>query len=206
MTEAEWLACEDPDVMVDFLQSRALLSARKTRLFVVACCRIAWHLLTDRRSQQAVEVAERYADQNATRNELNAAYNLAWLAVQELGTPAAWRAWGSTSFEAWDGWHVGWHHRAADDHELNAQQATILRDISGNSFRRAKCPQRWRTDTALSLARTMYEWRDFGAMPILADALQDAGCDNDNILHHCRDTSATHVRGGWVVDLVLGKK
>jgi hypothetical protein len=52
----------------------------------------------------------------------------------------------------------------------------------------------------------MYESRDFSAMPILADALQDAGCDNDDILSHCRDTSLTHVRGCWVVDLVLGKE
>jgi hypothetical protein len=63
----------------------------------------------------------------------------------------------------------------------------------------------WRTDTAVSLARAMYDARDFSAMPILADALQDAGCDSDAILSHCRDTSLTHVRGCWVTDLVLGK-
>ena len=51
----------------------------------------------------------------------------------------------------------------------------------------------------------MYESRDFGAMPILADALQDAGCDNDDMLNHCRDEQQAHVRGCWVVDLVLGK-
>jgi hypothetical protein len=63
----------------------------------------------------------------------------------------------------------------------------------------------WRTDTALSLARQMYESREFSAMPILADALQDAGCDNDDILSHCRDNNQVHVRGCWVVDLVLEK-
>jgi hypothetical protein len=52
----------------------------------------------------------------------------------------------------------------------------------------------------------MYESRDFGAMPILADALQDAGCDSNDILNHCRDANATHVRGCWVVDFVLGKE
>ena len=55
------------------------------------------------------------------------------------------------------------------------------------------------------LARTMYDSREFSAMPILADALQDAGCDNDDILAHCRDANQVHVRGCWVVDLVLGK-
>ncbi len=63
----------------------------------------------------------------------------------------------------------------------------------------------WRSDTAVSLAKGMYESRDFSAMPILADALQDAGCDNDDILNHCRDEKQVHVRGCWVVDGVLGK-
>jgi len=57
----------------------------------------------------------------------------------------------------------------------------------------------------LTLARQIYESRDFSAMPILADALQDAGCDNEDILSHCRDTNQPHVRGCWVVDLVLEK-
>ena len=50
----------------------------------------------------------------------------------------------------------------------------------------------------------MYETREFGAMPILADALQDAGCDNRGILDHCHEPEP-HVRGCWVVDLLLGK-
>jgi hypothetical protein len=57
----------------------------------------------------------------------------------------------------------------------------------------------------MALAGQMYESRDFANMPILADALEDAGCDNDAVLAHCRDEKATHVRGCWVVDLVLGK-
>ena len=64
----------------------------------------------------------------------------------------------------------------------------------------------WRTSTATALARQMYESRDFGAMPILADALQDAGCDSADVLEHCRDPHATHVRGCWALDLVLGKE
>ncbi|MDY3556283.1 hypothetical protein R5W24_005446 [Gemmata sp. JC717] len=51
----------------------------------------------------------------------------------------------------------------------------------------------------------MYESRDFSAMPILADALQDAGCEDGAVLDHCRDPHGVHVRGCWVVDLVLGK-
>ena len=66
-------------------------------------------------------------------------------------------------------------------------------------------PFDWRTDTALLLAKQMYESRDFSAMPILADALQDAGCDNEDILSHCRG-DGPHVRGCWVIDLLLGKE
>ncbi|MBA4188070.1 MAG: hypothetical protein C0467_08625 [Planctomycetaceae bacterium] len=62
----------------------------------------------------------------------------------------------------------------------------------------------WRTDTVVSLAKHIYESRDFGAMPILADALQDAGCEQADILTHCRG-NGPHVRGCWVVDLVLEK-
>jgi hypothetical protein len=63
----------------------------------------------------------------------------------------------------------------------------------------------WRTSTAVALARQMYDSRDFSAMPILADALQDAGCDSADILDHCRGPGP-HVRGCWVVDLVLGNE
>jgi hypothetical protein len=63
----------------------------------------------------------------------------------------------------------------------------------------------WRTSTAVALAQQMRESGDFGAMPILADALQEAGCDNADILAHCRGPGP-HVRGCWVVDLVLGKE
>jgi hypothetical protein len=83
----------------------------------------------------------------------------------------------------------------------------LVRDIYGpNPFLPVPFPSEWRTDTAVTLARTMYDSRDFGAMPILADALQDAGCDNDDILAHCRDANQLHVRGCWVCDLVLRKK
>ncbi len=89
--------------------------------------------------------------------------------------------------------------------QIQRSLADLLRDIVGNPFRPVAFSPAWRTSTAVSLARAVYESRDFGAMPILADALQDAGCDSDDILAHCRDTSLTHVRGCWVTDFVLGK-
>jgi hypothetical protein len=84
-------------------------------------------------------------------------------------------------------------------------QAAVLRDVFGNPFRPVEFDPVWRTDTAQTLARQMYELRDFGAMTILADALQDAGCETEDVLNHCRDASHLHVRGCWVLDAVLGR-
>ncbi|MCE9568121.1 MAG: hypothetical protein K8U57_39465 [Planctomycetes bacterium] len=77
-----------------------------------------------------------------------------------------------------------------------------MRDIFGNPFCPVAFSPDWRTSTAIAIAQGMYVSRDFSAMPILADALQDAGCDNADILDHCRDEGQVHVRGCWVVDLV----
>jgi hypothetical protein len=84
-------------------------------------------------------------------------------------------------------------------------QSRLLRDIFGNPFRPVTFDPDWRTTTAIQLARQMYDSRDFSAMPILADALQDAGCEDAAILDHCRGPGP-HVRGCWVVDLMLGKE
>lgn len=91
------------------------------------------------------------------------------------------------------------------DTDEEAAQRELMRDIFGNPFRPVTFSAEWRTETAVALARQMYESREFGAMPILADALQDAGCDDADILNHCRG-DGPHVRGCWVVDLVLGKE
>ena len=92
--------------------------------------------------------------------------------------------------------------RAAEEQKEIYSQ--YLADVFG-PFPSSLFSPEWRTDTAVSLARMMYESREFGAMPILADALQDAGCDTADILDHCRG-DGPHVRGCWVVDLVLGKE
>jgi hypothetical protein len=162
MTEAEWLACEDPTPMLEFLKGKA--SDRKVRLLACVSCRMTWHLIP----------------------------------------PAPWqvvvRADGSHSNDAGD-----FAHTTRADPQSNAQQAGVLRCIFGNPFCPGSFSPEWRTDTVLALARQVYESRDFGAMPILADALQDAGCDDEDVLSHCRGPGP-HVRGCWVVDLVLDKK
>jgi hypothetical protein len=82
------------------------------------------------------------------------------------------------------------------------QQAALFRDIFGSPFRFEMVDPAWLTSTVVALAEGIYADRAFDRMPILADALQDAGCDNDDILNHWRDTSLTHVRGCWVIDLL----
>jgi hypothetical protein len=80
--------------------------------------------------------------------------------------------------------------------------ATFARDIIGNPFRPVDVDPSWLTDTVLALARLADESGDFSIMPILADALQDAGCDDASVLDHCR-SSGPHVRGCWALNLVL---
>jgi hypothetical protein len=87
-----------------------------------------------------------------------------------------------------------------------ASQAVLLRDIFGNPFRPVTADPAWLTSTVVALARGIYDERALDRMPILADALQDAGCDHADLLDHCRDPHAAHVRGCWVVDLLLGKE
>jgi hypothetical protein len=91
------------------------------------------------------------------------------------------------------------------DAQHNATQSNVLRDIFGNPFGPVALDPRWLTSSVLDLARSIYDERAFERLPILADALMDAVCDNDDLLSHCR-SEGTHVRGCWVVDLILGKE
>ena len=85
-----------------------------------------------------------------------------------------------------------------------AAQMHLLRDIFGNPFRPVAVDPAWLTSDVVMLAHGIYDEKAFDRMPILADALQDAGCANDDVLTHCRG-AGPHVRGCWVVDLLLGK-
>jgi hypothetical protein len=83
-------------------------------------------------------------------------------------------------------------------------QCMILRDLVGNPFRPITPYAEWLSMTVTRLAETIYTDRTFDRLPILADALEETGCDNADILNHCRQPGE-HVRGCWVVDLILGK-
>ncbi len=220
MTEEEWLACEDPRVLLDALRERT--NNRKLRLFHCACLRWAVSLVAGLDGKWLLSVAEDYADGAATLKGIVEATSTLNRYAQRLRPtsggwpPAEWtacQAIKSALYTSTD----NVHHRVAywleytttprpdtGEQQNGRQEATdLLRDVFGNPFRPVTFSPDWRTDTAVALARQMYDSREFSAMPILADALQDAGCDNDDILTHCR-AAGEHVRGCWVVDLVLG--
>lgn len=96
---------------------------------------------------------------------------------------------------------------AADGRLLQANRVflAIARDVLGNPFRSVVLDSSWLSSSVLALANRVFDARDFGAMPVLADALIEAGCANADILDHCKDPHAIHVRGCWVVDLLTGK-
>jgi hypothetical protein len=87
----------------------------------------------------------------------------------------------------------------------SAPVSGLIRDIFGNPFRPVAFDPRWRTADAVGLARGIYDERAFDRLPLLADALMDAGCADEQVLGHCRG-DGPHVRGCQVVDLVLGKE
>jgi hypothetical protein len=233
MTEEErWSGAVEPDALLSLLPKVTL---RKHMLFAVACCRLLEDWLIDSRSRNSIDVAEAFADGAASLNELEDASNHASTAAGIVGGPAnivdlvfydiernhhiARRAAerGVVDRELVESSitrelrtllsdiaRAFVEYESSDSPKIRLIQTALLRDIFGNPFRPVAFDAAWRTPTAVSLAKGMYDTRDFGAMPILADALQDAGCDNDDVLNHCRG-EGPHVRGCWVVDLVLGK-
>ena len=84
-------------------------------------------------------------------------------------------------------------------------QRRLIREIAGNPFQPVAFDHSWLTSTVVALAQGVHNDRAFDRLPILADALQDAGCENVDILNHCRQPG-THVRGCWVIDLVLRRE
>jgi hypothetical protein len=85
-------------------------------------------------------------------------------------------------------------------------QSDLLREIFDPlPFRPVNIDLRWLTSTVVDLATAIYQERAFDKLSILADALQDSGCDNQEIIAHCR-SEGPHVRGCWVIDLLLGKE
>jgi hypothetical protein len=205
---------------------------RKCRLYLLACARGQWKRLPPV-CRKLVELAEQYADSLPDEQPLwQVLGRVAEQLMHSGGTPddladaiAALAALGHPVSP--DGEAAPCLRRSAKSwRELAAlvylpfdmktpqlkwvprrfHSADLLREVLGNPYQYQQFSPLWRTSTAVTLAGQMYGSHDFSLMPILAEALQDAGCDDDHILDHCRDRKQTHVRGCWVVDLVLNKK
>jgi hypothetical protein len=218
VTEAEWLACENPNHALYLLRAAGSQSRRKARLAAAAGLRhFCANLSTEQR--RAVTAAERYADGAIRFPELRAA---AVRAGRGAGGTLPGAVARVTHREVADAlWNtvvlflpvvVGGpvytnppFPEARAYAERGRPMMAILRCIFGNPFRPAATDLRWLTSAVVALARAIYADRAFDRLPILADALQDAGCDNPDVLGHCRGPGP-HVRGCWVVDLLLGKK
>jgi hypothetical protein len=228
MTENEWLNSAHPASMLALLSSKA--SDRKFRLFACACCRHIWHLLPNEEWQVAVETAERYADGEASVEELRTAE--ANVSVDEVYCPSVAVLYTcATDLPAYDiaryvseNAASGAEDAAFDatvtlqDEELVAgyidavatepsAQARLVRDIFGNPFRPVAITPDWLSweyGAVPMLASQIYAARAFDRLPALANVLQQAGCDNPDILDHCR-SGGEHALGCWVVDALLSK-
>jgi hypothetical protein len=219
MTEAEWLACDNPVKLLKFLRDTGRLGERRSRLAGAALCRRIWSLLTDGRSREAVELAERWADGQATAEQLDVAFEAGFDAYEVyLGRDQdelqGWAASAASDLAHPDELveAVANATREAEGEDGDAPQAEIVRCVFGNPFRRITVDAGWRMPLVVALAHAAYDERhlpsghlDPARLAVLSDALEDAGCDNADILSHLR-SPGPHVRGCWVVDLLLGKE
>jgi hypothetical protein len=219
MTEAEWLVSDQTHHMVRFLCDQPEVRRnqtwrRKMRLWGCACCRVQWDRLADERSRRAVELAERLADGKATRAEADAALGEAYDAwrrfthVDSIDLALADPAMAAVMLlkSRWQHFSLSGKTPYRGSYVVAAEPpyTDLLRDIFGNPFRPVNLPASWRTSAVVALAQTIYDERDFLGMPILGDALEEAGCEDARILGHCR-IPGPHALGCWVVDLILGR-
>jgi hypothetical protein len=225
MTEDEWLDCTTPALMLEHLKHRA--TDRKFRLFAAACCRRIWHLIPDPREKGLVEEVERFADGLIPERQLMwASHRLnPWSpsprperfavdVVLACAVPAAYPG-------AWEGTR---HAQAGAVEALAAStggggvlwewghQMTLVRCLFGNPFLPISLDPASRTPAVVSLAQAAYDERilpagtlDPDRLAVLSDALEEAGCTDEQILVHLREPSP-HVRGCWVLDLLLEKE
>jgi hypothetical protein len=193
--------------MLQYLQQLPSITPRKYRLLAVAYARYLQSLPEFEDTQPVAELGEDVAEGRATLEAL----------------------WAECELRRVFGWSIANLVLARDEHICNQirsrmgllwpqqppdreaacrRQFEVVRPyilcIFGNPFRPVAVDPAWLTSTVVQLAQGIYDDRAFDRLPILADALQDAGCDNDDVLNHCRG-DGPHARGCWVVDLVLGK-
>lgn len=207
----------DPRALLIALGFHGSISRRKLRLFGCAAAQMLVPSLPTS-SRAGVEVAERYADGRATGRQLAAARRAAlenalgqeWTVWRRIwnGEECRWATWdrrlGVAAWTTLAKQEPMTRHEWCEGDDPRAE-ALLLREIFGNPFDPISIEASQLTPTVVSLALAIYTERAFDRLAILADALEDAGCTNQEILAHCRGPGP-HVRGCWVVDLLLGKE
>lgn len=219
MTEAEWLECANPPAMLSFLVLRSgrNVSDRKLRLFGCACCRLIWHPPPDEKVQGFLVAVENHPAGPNGEPELwpliaaskgldkNWGPTQAWRAIEHLG----WSYYRDVPFQSaiTVGLEVAGRMRdqGVSVEVVRDVHSSLVRDIFTSPFRPVTLDPAWLTPAVRSLAQTTYDDRAFDTLPILGDALEEAGCTNPDILEHCRGPGK-HVLGCWVLDLLLGKE
>jgi hypothetical protein len=193
MTEEEFLRWESPVALLKCLTNT--MSNRKYRLFLCGWYRRSWDRLTPE-SRKAVELAERFADGEISR------VRLMWAIKKSLRSPGPTIRLGCRANDA-----IDWAIQDAIEigYECALFQTVAIRCLAGNPFRPQFVDRAVLTSNVRSLSQATYTHQRFENLPILADALEDAGCDNADILGHLR-SGGDHVRGCWAVDLILGKE
>jgi hypothetical protein len=215
VTESEWLICTSPEPMLEFLKGKA--SDRKFRLFACACCRRIWHLL-DGWTQNLVDVSERHIEGLTCDLAMTFAVALHADVIQRVKpyTPAHIAAGIASTIPVGAAWPLAWNVvsevRRAIRHSLRgntcqeaADQAGLVREIFGNPFRSPFYDSSWKTCGVVTLARVISANPGFDRMPILANALEEAGCTDTDMLEHCRGPGP-HARGCWAVDRILARE
>jgi hypothetical protein len=219
VTEAEWLASDDPRPMLDILHGRE--HDRKRRLFAAASSRRVAHLLPET-AGEAIAAAEAFADGRIDKAKLNEVFKAADAAARKArsdrGAHFVVRDVARLSARH-SCWYVAW--AAAELRDIPdgregewKRQAALLRDILGNPFRPVSISSTvltWNDAVVVRLAQAAYEERqlpagtlDNGRLAVLADALEEAGCTDAEVLGHLLGPGP-HVHGCWAVDLCLGK-
>ena len=221
--ESWWRTCQTPCHL--WHAAEKAFTERKMRLFLTACCRSVWADLPDPRSRAAVEVMERFADGRAARDDLDEAARRATDAISAADLGVGFTGQYCIDLE---NWNLGPSHTYPTPAGVVAQVTAVpelagvgvdwfaiplvtcaaacelLRDLLAPPFRQPGCDPRWLTPNVAAVARSIYDTSEFGDMPILGDALEEAGCTDAALLDHCR-TTVRHVRGCFVLDQILGK-
>lgn len=217
VTEAEWLAGDDPLEMFSQVVRPMRSSRRRLDLLCLACVRLVWHLLDHPALRAPFEwlgahPGERVRPPGGHMRDLfpgPAGVLYEWRYRHDLGLNTfavhiAHDLWADFYEYAFDnlGRRSGYDLGVLRD-DPGVFLPAVMPEVYGNPFRPVVLDPSWRTEAVAGLAAGIHADRSFERLPVLADALEAAGCGDADLLAHCRG-DVPHVRGCWALDLVLG--